>query len=210
MNKKYAEEVILELKTALQKSTNDSDLYDAVSKADILFGDEIPKIKDCLNEVIDFNGTLNRNAKNIIALLERQLDEQVMLSYNLKDFEIDDYGFCGLIKQAFEFYENSKIDMATEKVWDAFERIKTYFNPYDKKNSANKLIDMMSMENDECKNLLQEEFKTLTEIGNQYKIRHHETNKIAITNSVHYDYLFHRCISVLRLAVTAINEVNRK
>lgn len=45
------------------------------------------------------------------------------------------------------------------------------------------------------------EFKILTDIGNKYRIRHHETNKIDIIDIRYYDYLFNRCLSLIALAI---------
>lgn len=50
-------------------------------------------------------------------------------------------------------------------------------------------------------NLFNTEFKALTDIGNDYRIRHHETNKIDITDSRYYDYFFNRCLSMMALSV---------
>ena len=44
-------------------------------------------------------------------------------------------------------------------------------------------------------------FKSLTSIGNHYRIRHHETDKINITDSRYYDYFFNRCLSLIALAI---------
>ncbi|MEK4670674.1 hypothetical protein [Niallia sp. FSL R7-0271] len=45
------------------------------------------------------------------------------------------------------------------------------------------------------------EFRALTDIGNSFRIRHHETNKIDITDNRHYDYFFNRCLSLIALAI---------
>ena len=45
------------------------------------------------------------------------------------------------------------------------------------------------------------EFKVLTKIGNEYRIRHHETDKIEIMDLRFYDYFFNRCLSLLALAI---------
>lgn len=57
--------------------------------------------------------------------------------------------------------------MATEKVWDAFERIKTYYQQYDKKTSADRLLDVISKGDADYKAMLQEEFSALTKLGKQ-------------------------------------------
>ena len=57
------------------------------------------------------------------------------------------------------------------------------------------------------KAMLQEEFSALTKLGNSFRIRHHETDKKDIGCNEHYDYLFHRCLSVLKLATSVLSEV---
>ena len=49
--------------------------------------------------------------------------------------------------------------------------------------------------------LFDKEFKTLTDIGNLYRIRHHETNKIDIVDIKYYDYFFNRCLSLIAIAI---------
>ena len=49
--------------------------------------------------------------------------------------------------------------------------------------------------------LFTEEFKNLTKIGNEFRIRHHETDKIDITDIHYYDYFFNSCLSLIALAV---------
>jgi hypothetical protein len=68
---------------------------------------------------------------------------------------------------------------AVEKLWDAFERLKTELNS-NKNNSATKLIKAMSGGNSNFEKLFITEFKTLSDIGNNYTIRHHEIDKINI------------------------------
>lgn len=57
------------------------------------------------------------------------------------------------------------------------------------------------------KAMLQEEFSALTRLGNEFRIRHHETNKKDICFNEHFDYLFHRCLTVLKLATSVLSEV---
>lgn len=90
---------------------------------------------------------------------------------------------------------------AVEKIWDAFERLKTYYTNMDKKSSAAKIVHDMSNGQSPYDALFNDEFKTLTDIGNQYRIRHHETNKVDITDIRHYDYFFNRCLSLIALAM---------
>lgn len=68
------------------------------------------------------------------------------------------------------------------------------------------MLDTVSKNNAAYKAMLEEEFASLTKLGNEFRIRHHETDKKDICCNKHYDYLFHRCIAVLRL-VTSILRV---
>lgn len=90
---------------------------------------------------------------------------------------------------------------AVEKIWDALERLKTYYATLDKKVSVSKIVNDMGNGDPNFIALFNAEFKVLTDIGNDFRIRHHETNKIDITDQRHYDYFFNRCLSLIALAI---------
>ena len=205
MNKRYVMKTIAELQYDLENDYTETKLFDDISRAEKLFGKDVPAIHDCV-EVQHFNGTIRRNAQIVVDLLEVAMSEQASLSYDLVDFQIDDHEFNKLVEQAFQYYKEARIDTATEKIWDAFERIKTFYKQYDKKGSITKLIDIVSKNNAEYREMVEEEFTSLTKLGNDFRIRHHETNKKDICCKEHYDYLFHRCIAVLRLVTSVLRE----
>lgn len=206
MNKRYVMKTIAELQYDLENDYTETKLFDDISRAEKLFGKDVPAIHDCVEEVQHFNGTIRRNAQIVVDLLEVALSEQASLSYDLVDFQIDDHEFNKLVEQAFQYYKEARIDTATEKIWDAFERIKTFYKQYDKKGSITKLIGIVSKNNAEYREMVEEEFTSLTKLGNDFRIRHHETNKKDICCKEHYDYLFHRCIAVLRLVTSVLRE----
>lgn len=206
MNKRYVMKTIAELQYDLENDYTETKLFDDISRAEKMFGKDVPAIHDCVEEVQHFNGTIRRNAQIVVDLLEVALSEQASLSYDLVDFQIDDHEFNKLVEQAFQYYKEARIDTATEKIWDAFERIKTFYKQYDKKGSITKLIDIVSKNNAEYREMVEEEFTSLTKLGNDFRIRHHETNKKDICCKEHYDYLFHRCIAVLRLVTSVLRE----
>ncbi len=206
MNKRYVMKTIAELQYDLENDYTETKLFDDISRAEKLFGKDVPAIHDCVEEVQHFNGTIRRNAQIVVDLLEVALSEQASLSYDLVDFQIDDHEFNKLVEQAFQYYKEARIDTATEKSWDAFERIKTFYKQYDKKGSITKLIDIVSKNNAEYREMVEDEFTSLTKLGNDFRIRHHETNKKDICCKEHYDYLFHRCIAVLRLVTSVLRE----
>lgn len=90
---------------------------------------------------------------------------------------------------------------SVEKIWDAFERLKTYYTTLNKGQSAEKIVNDMANGNSNFIDLFNTEFTALTKIGNNYRIRHHETNKFEITDERYYDYFFNRCLSLIALAI---------
>ena len=127
-------------------------------------------------------------------------------STNNKEIELDssirigEAGIEELIATADDLYRKGEYSYAVEKIWDAFERIKTYYYPtLDKKKSAEKIIDDISYGNEHIKEMFAIEFKALTDIGNSYRIRHHEKNKIDISNDLYYEYFYKRCLSLISI-----------
>ena len=109
-----------------------------------------------------------------------------------------------LLDQAIALHQrpdNAAHKDAMEKIWDALERLKTYYTSLDKKASASKIVNDMANSDSSFIELFSSEFKALTDIGNNYRIRHHETDKVDITDPRHYDYFFNRCLSLIALAI---------
>ena len=90
---------------------------------------------------------------------------------------------------------------AVEKLWDAYERLKTYYTTMNKAKSAEKILNDMAAGQAPYVTLFDTEFRALTKIGNDYRIRHHETDKVEITDVRYYDYFFNRCLSLIALAI---------
>jgi hypothetical protein len=82
-----------------------------------------------------------------------------------------------------------------EKLWDAWERLKTLL-PGDKKTSITKLFDQAVPEPD-LRERVEQEANALTKIGNDFMIRHTETTQTPIQKSAHIDYLFHRLFALM-------------
>ncbi len=91
---------------------------------------------------------------------------------------------------------------AMERLWDAFERIKTIHSPSNKSRSATMLIEHASGGNQAMAVLLEAEMRALTGIGNEHLIRHHEVKQQPILDSDHVDYLFHRMYALVALLVS--------
>ena len=118
--------------------------------------------------------------------------------------QIKEKGTRELLEEAIALYRQpypSSTRDAVEKIWDALERLKTYYTNLDKKASAAKIVSDISNGDTVFIDLFNEEFRKLTVIGNNFRIRHHETNKVEITDTRHYDYFFNRCLSLIALAI---------
>ena len=85
-----------------------------------------------------------------------------------------------------------------EKLWDAWERLKTIEPGKDKRVQATALLAKVSIESSFLERL-EKEARELTDIGNKFMIRHTETDKVPISKSTHIDYLFHRMFAIIRL-----------
>lgn len=142
---------------------------------------------------------------NLVAykLEQGQLQSTMELSIDKKDVAaIPEKGLKELINEAQEYYQIGNKQIAVEKLWDAFERLKTYYSPaLDKKQSINKIVEDMGSSDQSFQSVYDAEFKTLTNIGNNFRIRHHEKNKIDITDSRQYDYFYKRCFALVSVAI---------
>ena len=115
---------------------------------------------------------------------------------------IPERGLKDLLMEAESYYNSGNKQIAVEKLWDSFERLKTYYSPtLNKSQSAAKIIDDMSGSNADFKTMFETEFKALTNIGNSFRIRHHEKNKIDITDDRQYDYFYKRCLALISVAI---------
>lgn len=115
---------------------------------------------------------------------------------------IGETGLKELLQEANAFYEKENLKIAVEKLWDAFERLKTYYSPtLDKKKSVNRIIDDISGKREPFRKMFEAEFTELTIIGNSFRIRHHETTKVDIEDNRHYDYFYKRCLSLIATAI---------
>jgi hypothetical protein len=87
---------------------------------------------------------------------------------------------------------------AVERLWDAWERLKSIDDPSNKKKSVTQLLNKAAIE-PEFRELLEAEARKLTDIGNSFHIRHSEVTQTAIQYPPHLDYLFHRLLSMIIL-----------
>ncbi len=89
-----------------------------------------------------------------------------------------------------------------EKLWDAWERLKTIEAGKDKKASTANLLDKAASE-PTFRGLLEDEALQLTTIGNKFMIRHSEVGKVQVTDPRQVDYLFQRLHAAIWLLLHA-------
>lgn len=89
---------------------------------------------------------------------------------------------------------------ALEKLWDAFERLKTLEPGSDKRAQATALL-AKAAQAPRLRAFLETEAKELTTIGNSLQIRHFETTQEKLERPEDVDYLFHRMFSFIRLVL---------
>lgn len=87
---------------------------------------------------------------------------------------------------------------ALERLWDAWERIKSLADSNDKKKSVKIILDAITSE-PSLRARLEEEATELNSIGNSHLIRHSEVNQVPIIDVDHVDYLFHRLFAMIQL-----------
>lgn len=87
-----------------------------------------------------------------------------------------------------------------ERLWDCWERIKTLDRATDKKASITLLLYKVTTQKD-VREMLEEEARKLTEIGNSFHIRHTELKQTLVSDSHVIDYLFHRLFSMIMLVL---------
>ena len=92
---------------------------------------------------------------------------------------------------------------ALEKLWDAFERLKTLEAGPHKRAQAEALLDRAGGRGTRFRVLLGEEAAALTGIGNAFRIRHSETTQEILSSVEQVDYLFGRMFFFIRMVLKA-------
>ena len=138
-------------------------------------------------------------------LIEPADSHEVLSTDILSSIEqVKEPGIQELLNDAIERHMQPTLQAhldAVEKIWDALERLKTYYTDFDKKTSVKKIVNDMSCGQNTYEVLFEDEFNSLTKIGNSFRIRHHETDKIEINDIRYYDYFFNRCLSLIATAI---------
>lgn len=89
---------------------------------------------------------------------------------------------------------------ALERLWDAWERLKSLADPGDKKRSIKIILDATAAE-PSLRARLEGEATELNSIGNSHLIRHSEVNQVPVIDVDQVDYLFHRLFAMIQLVL---------
>ena len=159
---------------------------------------EAELFRDYINRLFERNALAFKLLENgnIERLINPVLGDSIKRApFNTGDGELDQYLNKAVSK--FLHHDIKTRKESLEALWDAFERIKT-IGPGEKKVSSKTLVDKSS----NCQNMrdrIDAEAAALTKIGNDFMIRHSETNKSPIAEEKHVDYLFHRMFALIWL-----------
>jgi hypothetical protein len=139
---------------------------------------------------LDENGSIKRLSSPVIG------EQFESMRFDTKDRKLNK-----ILEDARNKYLSSNPSVhqkAIERLWDAWERLKTLENPSNKKNSITQILDKAASET-KFRELLEAEAVKLTNIGNTFHIRHSEVTQTEIERMEHFDYLFHRLLSMIFL-----------
>ena len=155
-----------------------------------------------VNRLFERNGIAYQLHDGQVERLVPTVLQEVLLqpTFNTGDQTLDE-----LLQAAREKFLNRDFAIrreALEKLWDAWERLKSLRDPADKRHSVEMLLDRASAEPN-LRSRIDAEARQLTEIGNNFMIRYTEVTKTPITESIHVDYLFHRLFSLIRMLLQA-------
>jgi hypothetical protein len=145
---------------------------------------------------LDEHGKVNR-------ILDKEFLQIIKRNFSTKDETLN-----SLLFEATQYILLPKITdriRAVERLWDAFERAKTYYSG-NKKVSVAQLINFVANGNALLETHINSESVALTEIGNKFQIRHFEKDKQPITDLSHIDYLFFRMFSLIDLFIKELEK----
>ena len=170
-------------------------------------------VKNKLNE---FTDGINRVLEREKVAYELNIDGQIVrigapvLSDVIQSsaFATGDNELDGLLETAQDKFISRNPAMrreGLEKLWDAWERLKTVEPGSDKKASTSALLDRVV--DGPMRDRLEREAIELTDIGNKFMIRHSEVGKHPLTDDRHVDYLFPRLFSLVYLLLDGTGRV---
>ena len=184
------------------------DCYDECEYFEFSIADGKSTIRGLVNDILD-------RERIAFELIESGLIARVgapILSDIIQDsnFQTGDEDLDGLLETARARFVSREPEVrreGLEKLWDAWERLKTLEVPGDKRASTSALLDRVAV--GAMRERIESEARELTDIGNNFRIRHSETDRHPLDDDRHVDYLFHRMFSLVYLLLDATGRVGR-
>ena len=133
--------------------------------------DVFANFQEAINDIFSESGLLYELTDEKI--IERIVENSPLTTEIENSFtSVHEQGTRELLKDAVALYKTpnpAARQDSVEKIWDALERLKTYYKTLDKKRSPEKIVNDMANGNDGFVDLFNAEFKALTDIGNKYR-----------------------------------------
>ncbi|WLF99715.1 hypothetical protein Q5698_23420 (plasmid) [Brucella intermedia] len=162
------------------------------------------EFREAINRIFRRNGLVFELSESgeIIRLAPLALaDTLSRAAFRTGDSELDQ-----LLDKSRRKFLDADLDIrreSLEALWDAWERLKTR-NGLAKKAGISSLLDSLSGPNSPLlRAALEQDAAALTDLGNQLRIRHSETDREAITSHSQVDYLYHRLFALVQAAIGA-------
>ena len=155
-----------------------------------------------VNRMFERNGMAFELREGAVVRLAPAILKETLAS---SAFRTGDSTLDELLEVSRHKFMNRSVDVrreSLEKLWDAWERLKTLEPGHNKRESTGRLLDKVVSE-PTLREKLEGEAHELTKIGNTFMIRHTEVDKVPIADSPHIDYLFQRMFSMIWLLLKA-------
>ena len=144
-------------------------------------------------------------------VIQRTVPKPLAERLKRTEFRTGDQELDDLLDTAIQRYllpEPEARQDALEKLWDAFERLKTIENQ-DKRAGVTTLIDRATARDAIVfRSTVTEEFRVMTKIGNKLRIRHSEVGQEPLRDNGEKDYLFMRLFSLIWLMLKATGRLS--
>ena len=175
----------------------------------------LKKFVEDINRIFSRNGLAYELSES--GAIERTVPAPMADLVKRTSFRTGDNDLDGLLDTAIGRFLSPKPEArqdALEKLWDAFERLKTIEGGKDKKARSTALIDRaISADFPVFRSVVETEFKTMTKVGNELRIRHFEVGHEPVGETGEKDYLFMRLYSLVLLMLKRtwrLSEVKRE
>ncbi len=156
------------------------------------------EFRESMNLIFERNGLAFE--LNEAGMIERLLNPILAEALQTTTFHTADATLNGMLDESVAKIRNPRAHIlkeALERLWDAWERLKS-IRDADKKISTKILLDMASAEPN-FREILEQDARQMTDVGNKFQIRHTETDKIPISDKDQIDYLFHRLFGLIAM-----------